>query len=125
MEKDILVFVYGTLLSGEINNRLLETSEKLGSDVISGYVMLNLGMFPALIPEDNASTPITGEVWKVSTATFQRLDVLEGYPHFYNREQVDTFAGKAWVYYMHERSAGMRGEIISHGNWKMFRAGKK
>jgi gamma-glutamylcyclotransferase (GGCT)/AIG2-like uncharacterized protein YtfP len=114
------VFVYGTLLSGEYNNRLLATSEKMGKEVVSGFTMVSLGAYPACIPDENATTPILGEVWRVDDETFQRLDRLEGYPHFYDRKEVDTFAGKAWIYCMHEENMRDNLEVIISGNWKQF-----
>lgn len=110
------VFVYGTLLSGESNHRLLEGSTKVGNYALAkGFLMKNLGPFPACVEESDNPIPVIGEVWKVSPETFARLDRLEGYPDFYNRKQIDTFSGPAWIYFCNEEKD--RPTILS-GSWK-------
>jgi gamma-glutamylcyclotransferase (GGCT)/AIG2-like uncharacterized protein YtfP len=70
------VFVYGTLLSGECNNRLLSSSTRLGEEVVSGFTMVSLGFYPACVLDEKSTTPVLGEVWEVNEETFQRLDRL-------------------------------------------------
>lgn len=114
-------FVYGTLLSGERNNYLLETSTKLGKDTVPGFMMVNLGAFPALISTDSETVPpVLGEVWEIDADTLQRLDWLEGYPRLYDRKEVDTSFGKAWVYFMHEERVQDGLQVITSGSWKQF-----
>jgi hypothetical protein len=43
-----LVFVYGTLLKGERNHYLLETSKYIDEGYIDGYYMYNLGTYPGI-----------------------------------------------------------------------------
>jgi gamma-glutamylcyclotransferase (GGCT)/AIG2-like uncharacterized protein YtfP len=113
------VFVYGTLLTGEYNNYWLNTAEKVCDQVIEGFWMVNLGSFPACIPVENDKGTILGEVWKVDDKTFARLDRLEGYPHFYDRKEVETSAGKAWIYCITDDK--MNGvQVITSGSWKQF-----
>jgi gamma-glutamylcyclotransferase (GGCT)/AIG2-like uncharacterized protein YtfP len=112
-----LVFVYGTLLSGEGNNRrFLTTSKKLSDDKIVGFSMYDLGAFPAISPCDDVKKEIVGEVWEISDQILKELDYLEGYPRFYDRIEVGTSMGEAWVYY-HREAPGLDPQILS-GNWK-------
>ena len=121
----MLVFVYGTLLSGEPNNKhYLGNSERMGNEVVSGFTMISVGNFPACIQNPNSEVSILGEVWKIDEETLKRLDYLEGYPHFYNRVEVDTFAGKAWMYCFPETKLNDSVHVISSGSWKEF-VGKK
>jgi len=91
-----LVFVYGTLRRGQGNyKRLLTSSEWLGEHVVSGWDMYDLGAFPAVV---RGHGDVTGDVFRVTPDTFARLDMLEGYPRFYDRELIETPAGAAWVY---------------------------
>ena len=111
------VFVYGTLLKGEYNNYLLETSDLIGPDRVCGFSMRDLGKFPACIPDADVQKVVVGEVWEVDDDTFARLDHLEGYPSFYDRVQVPTFAGDAWMYI--NKNANNRPEIES-GDWRQY-----
>ncbi len=110
------VFVYGTLLSGESNNhRFLQTSVKKGNYALKGFTMYDLGSFPACIQSLHYGDVVVGEVWEVTNEVFQSLDYLEGYPRFYDRIEVDTFDGTAWIYIHNEKPDGER---ISSGSWK-------
>ncbi len=47
-----LVFVYGTLMSGEANSGYLKDSTFIGPATIEGYDMYDVGWYPAIIPGD-------------------------------------------------------------------------
>ena len=114
------VCVYGTLLSGQRNNRLLNTSEKLGDVIVAGFQMYSLGGFPACVRTDNYDDhQIVGEVWKVSDETLVRLDMLEGYPHFYQRTLINTSWGAAWMY-VQNRDKVRNEWLIPGGDWKEY-----
>lgn len=91
------VFVYGSLKQGHGNNRLLEGTEFLGvHNTECIYTMVSLGRFPGVIPKGDMA--IKGEVYDVAPEQFERLDILEGYPSFYNRIEIPTPYGNAWMY---------------------------
>lgn len=130
-EETINVFVYGTLRTGQGNWRYyLENNDnvkKICDDTISGFVMFNLGSFPAIVPLEKVSGDfffsenITGEVFSVDSETLRRLDGLEGYREngngLYNRMEVETGNGnKALVYFMNQERNHHRG-IIESGDW--------
>lgn len=119
------VFVYGTLLSGERNNHLLQNAESrlIGPAKIQGFSLHNLGAFPAAKPQDNINTEIIGEVWEISVDVLNNLDWLEGYPTYYDRILVGTVHGEAWVYCQPGLSGNKYPEIPS-GSWKEYLAGK-
>lgn len=106
-----LVFVYGTLRRGQGNYHLLTTSEWIGEHVISGWDMYDLGHFPAVV---RGTGDVTGDVFRVSSSTFAKLDMLEGYPRFYDRELIETPAGDAWIYCHNETP---RGRPVPDGDW--------
>jgi len=107
------VFVYGTLKKGHPNSYLLETSELLGTFKTKPvFTMYSLGMFPAISLV--GKTAISGEVYSVDEDTFKRLDILEGYPSFYNRTKIDTTHGEAWVYFLDDRE-GIT--VVESGEW--------
>ena len=110
-----LVAVYGSLREGFGNNRLLEGSKKVSTEVLEGeYTMLDLGAFPGVILE--GETPITIEVYEVDECTFQSLDMLEGYPSFYNRQLFNTSVGDAWMYFLEGRE-GWSNSYVPSGDW--------
>jgi len=110
----IKVAVYGTLKQGYGNHRLLVNSKLLGTDITEPkWTMLDLGAFPALVHGHNTAVI---EVYEVTLPVFESLDRLEGYPSFYNRKEIDTKYGKAWVYYMLERDNYMQ-TVVESGEW--------
>src|SRR6478735_4964114 len=91
-----LYAVYGTLRKGFGNyKRILEgtDSEMLGTTVLMlPYKMVSLGGFPGLVPTDWAHThQITIEVFRINNrAIEEQLDLLEGYPNFYEKAVIET-----------------------------------
>lgn len=96
------LFVYGTLKQGYGNNRLLSDAEFLGKDVVQvPYYLVDLGPFPAAIPSDQVHE-IIGEVYQINDEIMERTDWLEGYPEHYNRSEIPTSFGDAWIYHYHQ-----------------------
>lgn len=113
-----LVAVYGSLRKGLGNHRLLEHCEQLSVERLEGWDMHSLHAFPAIVKGDSS---ITIELYEVCEDTFARLDMLEGYPSFYDRTQVDTSLGKSWIYYHHEKPNNQK---VMSGDWSEFLAGE-
>ena len=100
---------------GHGNHRLLTEAEFIGEDRITGWTMKHLGGFPGIIPgEGNISI----EVYKVNEIELARLDRLEGYPRFYDRQQVNTMHGEAWIYHLANPDRYETNEIIRDGVWR-------
>ena len=119
-----LVFVYGTLLSGYGNSKLLHLendTELISKDCItsSKYFMVDCDSFSGLIRD--TISPLTtgyytskylknikGELYSVSYKTLKTLDASMGFPEFYDREQIEieildreSYNTKTgWVYYL-------------------------
>jgi len=116
------VFVYGTLKKGFCNHAVLGKSAVFIGDYITGkkYKMYDCGSYPALRLE--GTTAIIGEVYDI--IGLDRLDQLEGYPILYDRIQIETDYGMAWVYYMTQRSGQYPYNpnepcvVIESGEWK-------
>ena len=110
------VFVYGSLKRGFGNNVVLHGAEFLQEAVTPPkYTMISLGAFPGVKLEGN--TAIHGEVWRVNEEQLERLDRLEGYPSFYNREKIDIpgLSVDPWMYYL-DRDYGDE-QVIDSGVW--------
>ncbi len=119
-----LAFVYGSLRKGLGNHRVIQGSEQQEDGVISGkFRMRSLGGFPAIfkVPEVE-QTDIVVEVYEVSTDnTAMGLDMLEGYPSFYNREVVTLDDGRqGWVYFIEGESSYADRPLVIEGDWKKY-----
>lgn len=115
MEVGDSVFVYGTLRPGEGNFRLMDGKvEILGEAQLSGASLYHLGGFPGLKLEGEGT--VTGTFCKITDGSLPaRLDQLEGYPRMYDREEVQTSRGRAWVY-IYQGGVDL-GRKIASGNW--------
>lgn len=128
-----LVAVYGSLLKGLGNHRLLDahgarfvgcgrTVERFAMRDVAGY-------YPGIF--EGGDTRIVVEVYEVDDECFDALDRLEGYPRYYGRRIVDVEfenlpAGvahmatvAAWVYVMCD--AFESGNLVASGNWREWK----
>lgn len=117
-----LVAVYGSLREGFGNHRILEGSEKLGTHWVPGYEMFSLGAFPGV---RKGNTHVFTEVYAVDKPTMERLDLLEGYhgegeTNFYDRVEVDTPHGAAYMYTL-EGHRYKESEPVESGNWAHYK----
>jgi gamma-glutamylcyclotransferase (GGCT)/AIG2-like uncharacterized protein YtfP len=82
------IFVYGTLMRGESNHRLLAGARLLALvRTAPRYTLVSLGGFPGLI--EGGRTSVVGEVYALTgDAMLAALDRLEGHPRFYERKLV-------------------------------------
>lgn len=109
------VFVYGTLLSGEVNHHLLEGAELLGRGCTEPcFTMFGLGAYPGVAR--GGSTAIAGEVYRVGMRELERLDRLEDYPRLYDRILIPTSFGSAWIYLYRGRIRDRL--VIRTGDWR-------
>jgi len=124
------IAVYGTLKKdfGNYNWILKDKSHYLGEDKIKGFIMVSLGGFPALIPQQHMidsgaideefikEYDATVQVFEVDDEVLQACDNLEGYPGWYDRLEVDTKYGKAKIYVMNNKEY-LNKPIVNSGTW--------
>ncbi len=114
---DYQVFVYGTLLRGESNHGILGRSKLLGEvRTPPEYELLDLGYFPAMVA--GGQTAVAGEIYAVGEATLQRLDRLEGHPHFYTRTIIQLEDGTQVQTYLLPSDQAHGKPRIASGNWR-------
>ncbi|XP_026836062.1 putative gamma-glutamylcyclotransferase CG2811 isoform X2 [Drosophila erecta] len=89
------VFVYGTLKRGEPNHHWLTKKENgqarfLGRGKTDTKFPLVVGTrynIPFLLARPGEGNHIEGEVYEVDQTMLSKLDILEDYPDYYDREQ--------------------------------------
>jgi gamma-glutamylcyclotransferase (GGCT)/AIG2-like uncharacterized protein YtfP len=96
------VFVYGTLMRGQINHELLAGAELIGEGVtcraFGFYAGPDRGADADELPQipyayeqpasGDAVVQVQGEVWAVDADILMALDQLEGHPDWYQRKSV-------------------------------------
>ena len=87
------LFIYGTIKRGQCRADVMRGQKFLGSvKLVPMYKMFNLGQFPALVkvPGLDNGPMIEGELWEVDEDCIRRLDMIEGAPSFYRRQEVQV-----------------------------------
>ncbi len=111
------VFVYGTLMRGEPNHRLLAGADYLGrARTEPAFELVDLGAFPAMVP--GGRTAVSGEVYAVDDPTLAALDRLEGHPRFYRRRAVRLDDGTDVLAYLLEARQVRGRRRIPGGDWR-------
>ena len=132
------IAVYGTLMEGYGNNRILSDCKKLGTLRIQGYKMVNLGAFPGVVCTGDPDHTVKAEVWEVDEDAIARMDRLEGHPNFYMRQRVLNLQGhdlfdaalsndNLWMYVLPSsalESSYHRG-FVNHGDWTLWLEGRR
>jgi gamma-glutamylcyclotransferase (GGCT)/AIG2-like uncharacterized protein YtfP len=99
MAGGLRVAVYGTLKRGESNHHWLAGAPFLGRTRIPGLELYNLGDYPMAVPSLDPRARIHAELYQVDGEGLARLDVLEDYPHLYDRRRLPGADGQlAWIY---------------------------
>ena len=99
----MLVFTYGTLMTDQPNNFLLDDAKNMGrATLIGSYEMVNCGWFPGVYDVADGGN-VFGELYRIDDEILKRLDRLEGEGVLYRRvmRRVVTANGctaTAWVY---------------------------
>jgi gamma-glutamylcyclotransferase (GGCT)/AIG2-like uncharacterized protein YtfP len=95
------LFVYGTLKKGFCNHHVLGNAKFIGAYTTQPrYTMYDMGAYPAI--RLDGKTSIVGEVYEIND--LELVDSLEGYPVLYDRTEIETDFGVAWVYYFNIRT---------------------
>ena len=84
--------------------------------------MYDLGAFPCI--DKNGTTSITGDVYRVDDDTLTQLDMIEGVPNLYYRDEIETEdiyvdnTGVLYAYYWASNDDVLAKDfIVESGNW--------
>jgi gamma-glutamylcyclotransferase (GGCT)/AIG2-like uncharacterized protein YtfP len=90
-----ILFFYGTLKRGELNNGLVAGQEYLGEAwTAPRYRVYDLGPYPGLVLDDSSGLAVAGELWAVDATCLAELDRFEGVPGLFIRAGV-SIEGRA------------------------------
>lgn len=127
----VLVFVYGSLLTGMGNNRHMSGCRLVGPATTqgSGLALHDTGYgFPAVERGGYLVTPIVGELYEVPAAQLPHLDRFEGVPRLYQRTTVAVVLDNgrecdAYIYTMGSEQIQPQFKPLPAGNWRAYRQG--
>jgi len=95
------LFVYGSLLSHNSHNHLLNGCKLVGKAVLEGYGLYKVSWYPAIVPKKDAK--VAGEVYEVDEKTIKEIDNFEDEGELYKRQVVEVILNgvevlRAWTY---------------------------
>lgn len=98
------IAVYGTLKKGQGNHpRFLSRAEFVGSGITQDKYPLLIDGLPYLLPEKGTGHRVEMHVFRVTDEMLYDVDILEGHPRWYVREQIPVHVGSethmAWTYF--------------------------
>lgn len=120
MKKEtVLIAAYGTLRSGECNERFCRNAISRRSATISGTLYDTGWGFPAFVPK--GKTKVSVELIEIPIRDWADVDRLEGYPRLYDRMLMDFTLDngetvQAWIYIMNHLPE--QAKVIPSGDWK-------
>ena len=126
MKKEaVLIAAYGTLRSGESNERFCRNAISRRSATISGTLYDTGWGFPAFVPEGDSPVTVelivSVELIEIPIRDWADVDRLEGYPRLYDRMLMDFTLDngetvQAWIYTMNHLP--VQAKVIPSGDWK-------
>ena len=115
-----LIFVYGTLLSGESNHRYLAGAELQGeARTAPRFALMDLGGFPAMV--EGGSSSVRGELYACDALTLRRVDELEDAPDYFRRATIRLADGREVESYLLPASEAACYPRIASGDWREAR----
>jgi gamma-glutamylcyclotransferase (GGCT)/AIG2-like uncharacterized protein YtfP len=116
-ERNIKVFVYGTLRKGQGNNYLLKEADFIGEAKTKDKYAMYASGIPYVV-EDKPVSRITGEIFSVNQEELMRLDRLEGHPQWYRRRVIpvtteDGAIHHSWIYF----NPHYMGKLVESGDY--------
>ncbi|MGC4000734.1 MAG: gamma-glutamylcyclotransferase family protein [Anaeromyxobacter sp.] len=114
------IFVYGTLLRGGTNHRLLDGALFLHrAKTRPEFTLYDLGEYPAMVT--GGESAVHGEVFEVGPDIRRRLDELEEHPAYYRRTAIELADGMPAETYLLPREYAQYGVPIPSGLWSVRR----
>lgn len=113
----MLVFVYGTLMEGQLNHRHLEGARpEAEARTAANFTLYDTGPWPAMVR--GGTTAVTGELYEICERQIDTLDAFEGHPALFCRESIELVDGRqaeAWIYVGKLSPAWI---VMGSGDWR-------
>lgn len=103
------LFIYGTLKKGFENHHFLNGAKFIGNATTQEkYPMVNVvKAYPYLINQKGQGKIIKGEAYQIDEKILGHLDMLEGYPEHYDRDEITLVVGdrelRAITYFVNQK----------------------
>jgi gamma-glutamylcyclotransferase (GGCT)/AIG2-like uncharacterized protein YtfP len=112
-----VLFVYGTLLSGEREHGRMAGAERVGEARTEPiFNLVDLGVYPAMVL--GGTTAVAGELYRVDASTLRELDVFEEVPVLFQRVRVRLENGELADTYVMDPEQARGKRRIAHGDWR-------
>jgi gamma-glutamylaminecyclotransferase len=116
-ERRFVLFVYGTLLSGEPSHGLLDGARAIGpAKTPPIFGLFDLGPYPAIVA--GGTTAVVGELYEVSATMLAALDVHEEVPILFKRMPIALDDGTATQTYVLDADQVRGRRRIRSGDWR-------
>jgi molybdenum cofactor cytidylyltransferase len=118
-EGTFALFVYGTLMRGEVRHGVLAGQRFLREAVTRPkYLLFDLGDYPGLVAADGEGQAIHGELYEVARGLIPVLDEIEEAPALYRLEPVEIEGEAAPVLTYIYRLAVEGAPLCAGGRWR-------
>jgi gamma-glutamylcyclotransferase (GGCT)/AIG2-like uncharacterized protein YtfP len=87
----------------------------LGIDRLTNAQLFDLGDYPMIVAGDDL---VLGEVYRISPATLQKLDILEEHPNYYKRSLVTLQSSCVAFVYWGRTDLVIGCPVIASGSWR-------
>lgn len=103
------LFVYGTLLPGNVRGTILAQEKRLGPDAVIDHKLVDCGSYPALVY--SPGNHVLGEAFEVRDSLRDSLDCIEDEGNLYERKEVVLKSGLKAETYVYLKDASRFPEI--------------
>ena len=118
----LLLFVYGSLLRGEIHHDRLSGARFLGEvATAAGFRLVDTGTYPALVKGGRRS--VQGELYRIDRRLLAALDEFEGHPDLYWRTRLKLVDGREVEVYLMPSERLQGGVEVPSGDWRQREPG--
>ena len=113
-------FCYGTLKKGFRAHSFLEEHNAVyleDATTHARYQLYKLGWFPGMVIDEYAAGGVQGELYEVTEDCMERLDLYEGAPDLFRREEIELEDGSKVISYLYMRDF-TSSDRVEDGKWK-------
>ena len=112
-----LVFVYGSLMSGQQNHQLMAGASFHGTgNTLAEYTLYDSGPWPLLV--HSGCTEVVGELYHVSPNHRSFLDRFEGHPSHFFRTLIQLRDGRQVECWLLRKTRLVDWPEITSGDWR-------